>query len=336
MYIHIGSIFGGLRMMEDDIKERVGNIIDLLQSDDSSNQAAALKSLIVILKDRNLSKEEYRQILPEIIRLLENQASMVQEEAIEAGCHITKNAINMGKQLFPLFKKTLEQDNRFLATPILDLMKEVGYVPDEDVKNLVEHVIREAPIIFKKEHMRPLFTGFIDAIIGNDFRFIRRYKDALEEIIDSYPESFQPEREKISTTITKYNLFLEEEERKRKEREEKAKQAELERKQKMEKQIKEAKDARSAELEKQAEKYKINPSDNRPETSDTLDTGIAPNSTQPGETPKSPATSSPPSSSGNIDSIRDNNEGVEGESGHFTTFSSLGLRRKDPDSDDED
>ncbi|MHA1998020.1 MAG: hypothetical protein ACTSU9_07870 [Promethearchaeota archaeon] len=321
-------------MNQIDLNKQVEHIEDLLGSDDSSNKVSALRALTKMIEQDLLLKKQARVFVPVIHGILTGRSnSSIMEETIEAACALCDRFLQDCKTLLPLFQGILVLKNRFYSSLVLDFIVENGVIRDDEVKALVEYVLDHASVDFSDTFLKPKFDSFIESAISRDFRFIRRYRGALERAIAKDPGFFSGVAPAIKERISAYDSFLEEEARKREVRDQQRKEAA----------------ARAREAMEQAAQ----------EPGGALDgggSGDRGNGELPASVgiPAAPHDSRVPAGSGiqaggdgcASTGVLDGGAGaVPGQEAHlndhvddgqFTTFSSLGLKRKEPDSEDED
>ena len=281
----------------------IAKIARFLESEDTSVKAAALKTLITLAEEGTLPANEIDRFTPFLERELADPESKLQVDATIAIFSLGKVSFAKVKHLFPETCRAIKEKNRFKLAPLMDFLARSSNVPDPLIASTIDDVIANGPSLFKEAHVKPALKAFFDTATSFNKKFIKVHRQAIEKALPSYDETMEEIAMLLRKKIGEHDAFIEAES-KRKEKEARDR-----------KRIEAERERRRMETERVArEAMQERDERDRPAMQETSEI-----------TDESPEVSGVPG-----ETRLDHDDDAAQVDDRFTTFSSLGLRRRDP------
>jgi len=308
-------------LTKDDIDSKIEKISEHMNSPDVEFQGAALDAFIELISNNILTTTQKQKLLPEIEKMLKDTDSSLRTECFKIVCLIGSKEFDLIKEIFPIIFQELEKKNRFRSEIITDMICTLRNSNNPLIQDSIKKLIKHIPEWFDESFLVPIIVRFWSKSTDYDFQFIEKYLKEIQNEIPNYPVKI---RELIFQKLKDYDNHL------KKIQDQKIQEAKI--REEQEKRRKEL--LREAEeLKKKREIEKLDMKNKLEEYIKSIPSNkevIAGNTSQDSNITKNDARTDNKSIELNAEVLNPNHshELKENESKEFTTFTSLGLKRK--------
>jgi len=305
-----------------DIDEKIEKIIDYFDSPDIKPRANALDAYNDLLLNENLTNSQKRIIIPYLEEILKDTGSPLRTNVFKIATLICIKKFNLMETIFPILLDELKIKNRFRTKIVISMLYELRNSDQPLIEDAIIQIIKFTPIWFEESYLMPIIEEFWQKSTEQSFQFITKYLDTIKLEIPNYPEKFNNLKDFIFQKLEDYNNYLIEINKKKEEEKKLKQEIEAKRKEMMEKE-------KLRKIEKEKEKIKMrekleNFVKSFSEQKDVISTSMDKENIN-GSSLKEELVKDIDDDIGaeTISEIKDSDDSTS-----FTTFTSLGLKRK--------
>jgi len=222
--------------------------------------------------------------------------------------------------------KELEGKNRFRLQHILEMLIELQNSNNPLIQEVFKQLIKKSPEWFDEPHLIPIIEDFWTDVAKKSFQFIDNYLNEIKTESASYPKTFSNVKKIIETRLKEYDEYLKE----------------LKAQKELEQKLYEEEEKRREQLRKEEEERRRKQQEEHLKMKKKLEEclkSIEQEKTiiRPPETDEIPSINEnhPAENLEEISEIKKQGGIFIEEDSPFTTFTSLGLKRKNMDEDEE-
>lgn len=196
-----------MKMKKEDIESRLENITLQLQSPDIQFQAAALDAFIELISNQQLKTDQKKKTMSFLEKILNEPESSLRTECFKAVCLIGSKEFELIKGVFPIFFKELEKKNRFRSEIILDMFIILRNSNNPLIQDHIKEIIKNTPKWFNESYLIPVIEKFWVESTIHSFQFIDKYLNEIKEEVPNYPDKI---KNLIAQKLKEYDNYIKE------------------------------------------------------------------------------------------------------------------------------
>lgn len=195
-------------MEKEEIKNRLANIKDYLDSGDIASKAIALQSFNHLIQNEILSEEQKQFVISFLKKEIEDNHSSLRTDCFETVKAIGIQDFNDIKDIFPILIKEFPKKNRFRSEIVLELLNSIIMIKTPEIEQAFRELIVDGWDYFNEPHLYPIYEKFIKNCLDNDFVAINKYKPEIKQAIKKYPSRMENIKSLFEEKLQEYNGYL--------------------------------------------------------------------------------------------------------------------------------
>lgn len=174
-------------MEKDEVKRRMENICEQLESNNEGYRSAAINAFNNLIQTEKVSEKQLEEVIPPIKKIITDPKCSLRTDFFKAASFIGVKDFSLIEDIFDSMVQELEEKNRFRTKTLIDMLIKLKNSNHPPVQNAIEKVIKDAPELFDESYLVPILKTFWQKSLEKDFQFLERYQKLIEEHINEYP-----------------------------------------------------------------------------------------------------------------------------------------------------
>ena len=195
-------------MEKEEIKNRLANIKDYLNSGDIASKAIALQSFNHLIQNEILSIEQKQFVLSFLKKEIEDSHSSLRTDCFETVKVIGIQDFNDIKDIFPILIQEFPKKNRFRSEIVLELLNSIIMMKTPEIEQAFRELIVDGWDYFNEPYLYPIYEKFIKNCLDNDFVAINKYKPEIKQAINKYPSRMENIKSLFEEKLQEYDGYL--------------------------------------------------------------------------------------------------------------------------------